>query len=52
MNRMNNDFPINISLFIFLFFQIAGDDERENIFEYGTLVGKTLAHRMLYVKLN
>ncbi|TMW53528.1 hypothetical protein DOY81_001405 [Sarcophaga bullata] len=32
--------------------EVAGDDERGNIFEYGTLVGKTLAHRMLYVKLN
>ncbi|XP_023303148.2 arginyl-tRNA--protein transferase 1 isoform X2 [Lucilia cuprina] len=30
--------------------QIAGNEERESIIEYSQLVGKTLAHRMLYLK--
>ncbi|KAM7344930.1 arginyltransferase 1 isoform 2-T2 [Cochliomyia hominivorax] len=30
--------------------QAAGDDERDSVIEYSKLVGKTLAHRMLYLK--
>ncbi|XP_037824613.1 arginyl-tRNA--protein transferase 1-like isoform X2 [Lucilia sericata] len=30
--------------------QIAGNEERESIIEYSQLVGKALAHRMLYLK--
>ncbi|XP_065369345.1 arginyl-tRNA--protein transferase 1 isoform X2 [Calliphora vicina] len=30
--------------------QIAGSDDRDSIIEYSQLVGKTLAHRMLYLK--
>ncbi|XP_075165440.1 arginyltransferase 1 isoform X2 [Haematobia irritans] len=31
--------------------EITGTDDRDLIFEYGKLVGKPLAHRMLYVKM-